>query len=300
MSKTILITGATGNQGGAVIKALQGTSFEILAVTRNSTSPSALKLASSSPNIKLVQGDLDNTPALFESASKFATNPIWGVYSVQAKPTGDVSIEETQGKALIDAAIAANVQFFVYSSADRGGDKSSENPTPVPHWATKHRVEKYLEEKAHAARMQYTVLRPVCFMENLSNDFAGKAMAGSWSAVLKDKPLKLVATRDIGWFAAEAFKRPDEFAGRYISLAGTGLTFAQANAVFREKFGRDLPAVYGCVAKGLLLMIRSLGVMFEYIKKNEVGGDVEELRRMNPGMMDLGTWLEKDSQFRVV
>ncbi|KAF1960696.1 NAD(P)-binding protein [Byssothecium circinans] len=298
MSRTLLITGATGNQGGAVIKALQGTTFEILAVTRNTTSPSAQNLASSSPNIKLVQGDLDNTPALFEAARKATTNPIWGVYSVQAKPTGDVSVEEVQGKSLIDASITAKVEFFAYSSVDRGGEKSSENPTPVPHWATKHRVEKYLEQKAPAAGMNYTVLRPTCFMENITNDFAGKAMAGSWSAVLKDKPLQLVATKDIGWFGAEAFKRPQEFAGRYISLAGAELTYAEASAIFKLKLGKEMPATYGCLAKGLLLAVKSLGAMFDYLKKGELGANVEELRRMHPELMDFGTWLEKESQFR--
>ncbi|KAF2637626.1 NAD(P)-binding protein [Massarina eburnea CBS 473.64] len=298
MTRTILITGATGNQGGAIIKALQGTDYEILAVSRNTSSPSAQKLATSTPNIKLIQGDLDNCSALFETARKATKNPIWGVYSVQAKPTSDISIEETQGKSLIDAAIDNQVEFFVYSSVDRGGEKSKDTPTTVPHWATKHRVEKYLEQKAPAAGMRFTVLRPTCFMENLTNDFAGKAMAGSWSAVLKDRPLQLVATKDIGWFGAEAFKRPDDFAGRYLSLAGAELTFSEANTIFKKKFGKDLPATYGCVAKGLLLVVKDLGAMFQYLKHNPVGADVEELRKLHPGLMNLGTWFEKESQFR--
>ena len=309
--KAILITGATGNQGGAVIKALLQRAetprsnetatefpFEILAVTRDASSPSSQALAASSPNIKLIQGDLNDPSALFTAAHNATENPIWGVFSVQAKPTGDVSIEEKQGKNLIDAAVDAKVSFFVYSSVDRGGVKSSQNPTSVPHWATKHRVEKHLEETAPKAGMQYAVLRPTCFMENLTDDFAGRAMAGAWAAVLKEKPLQLVATKDIGWFGAEAFRRPDEFAGRYISLVGDEVTFEQANEVFRDKFGKEMPATNGCVAKGLLGLVRSLGAMFAYLKTGELGADVGELREMNPGLMNLGTWLERESQFR--
>ncbi|PVI04561.1 nucleoside-diphosphate-sugar epimerase family protein [Periconia macrospinosa] len=311
--KTILILGGTGNQGGALIRALLTTSntntpIQILAVTRDPTTPHAQSLLSSLPKhpsttIQLIQGDLSDVPALFTTALEASpSNSIWGVYSVQAKPANDAGIplEEVQGKAVIDASISQNVSFFVYSSVDRGGvEMSSDNPTTVPHWATKHRVEKHLEEKTqNGEKMRYCVLRPTAFMENLSNDFAGKAMAASWSAVLKHRKLQLVAIRDIGWFGAEAFLHPEEFAGTYLSLAGAELSFEEANQIFKEKVGSDMPATYGCVAKALLHVVKSLGAMFEWLKKNQGGADVEALRRMKPDLMDFGTWLEKDSQFR--
>ena len=298
MSRTILITGATGRQGGSVIKALQGTDFEILALTRNASSPSAQKLASSSPNIKIIEGDLDNTELVFKNAKAATNNPIWGVYSVQGKPTGDISIEETWGKSIIDASIAAGVQFFVYSSVDRGGAKSSTTPTDIPHWVTKHNIEKYLEEKAAGTQMRYTVLRPVAFMENITNDFAGKAMASMWQSALKDRPLQLIATKDIGAFAAQAFKNPEEWAGRYQSIAGAELTFDQANAVFKERIGKDMPETFGFVACLALAAVKSVGNMFNYLKKEGTGADVAECKKIHPGLLDFGTWLETESQFR--
>ena len=298
MSKTILVTGATGRQGGSVIKALHDTDFEILALTRNASSPSAQKLASSSPNIKLIEGDLDNTDLVFKNAAAATNNPIWGVYSVQGKPAGDISIEETWGKSLIDASIAAGVQFFVYSSVDRGGAKSSSTPTDVPHWVTKHHIEKYLEEKAAGTQMKYAVLRPVAFMENITNDFAGKAMASMWQSALKDRPLQLIATKDIGAFAAQAFKNPEEWAGRYQSIAGAELTFDQANAVFKEKIGKDMPETFGFVACIALAAVKSVGNMFNYLKKEGTGADVAECKQIYPELLDFGTWLEKESQFK--
>lgn len=299
MSRTILVTGATGKQGGSVVRALQGTDFEILALTRNTSSPSAQKLASSSSRIKLIQGDLDNVPAIFDNAKNITSSPIWGVYSVQAKVAGpDKSIEEKQGNALIDASIANNVEFFVYSSVDRGGDKSSTTPTPVPHWATKYRIEKHLEEKAAGTKMRYVVLRPTAFMEGLTNDFMGKAMASMWNTgIPKDKPLQMVATKDIGWFAAQAFKYPNEFAGRYLSLAGTQLTFREANTVFRNKFGKDIPQTYGVVSHLLLKTIKDVGLMFKWLKQEGTAADIEELKRLHPDLMDFGTWLETESPF---
>lgn len=298
MSRTILVTGATGRQGGAVIKALHDTDFEILALTRNASSPSAQKLNASSPNIKLVEGDLDDTEAVFKNAKAVTNNPIWGVYSVQGKPAGDITIEETWGKNIIASSIAAGVEFFVYSSVDRGGDKSSSTPTDVPHWTTKHNIEKYLEEKAAGTQMKYAVLRPVAFMENITNNFAGKAMASMWQSALKDRPLQLIATKDIGAFAAEAFKHPDEYAGRYLSIAGAELTFDQANAIFKEKIGTDMPETFGFVACIALAAVKSVGNMFNYLKKQGTGANVEECKKIYPGLMDFGMWLEKESQFR--
>jgi uncharacterized protein YbjT (DUF2867 family) len=298
MSRTVIITGATGKQGGAVLEALKSQQttppLEILALTRTTDSPQAQFLTQLSPNIKLLQGDLSDPTTMFTNAKALTKNPIWGVYSMQAKGPE----EETQGKALIDAAIAHNVQFFVYSSVDRGDAKSSSDPTTVPHWATKHRIEKHLEQKSSGTSMRYTILRPTAFMENLSNDFMGRTMASMWQSALGDKPLQLVATRDIGWFAAQALAHPDEFAGQSISLAGAEVSYAEANLVFREKFGKDLPMTYGVVSHLVLHMVKDVNAMFKWLKKNDNGGNVLELRKMHPGLMDLGMWLEKESGFR--
>lgn len=85
MTVAILVTGATGKQGGAVVNALiaQDGDVEILAVTRNTDSASAQKLAKKSPKIKLVQGDLDDPATVFANAKKATSLPVWGVYSVQ-------------------------------------------------------------------------------------------------------------------------------------------------------------------------------------------------------------------------
>jgi nucleoside-diphosphate-sugar epimerase len=83
MSRNILIFGATGQQGGATVKALldspRASEFTILAVTRNATSPAATKLGKQ--GVKIVQGDLDDVPAIFEAAEKHGK--VWGVFAVQ-------------------------------------------------------------------------------------------------------------------------------------------------------------------------------------------------------------------------
>lgn len=85
MTRAILVCGATGKQGGAVINHLveQNADFEILAVTRDATSGSAQRLLKKSSKIRLIQGNLADPTALFKTAQEVASSPIWGVFSVQ-------------------------------------------------------------------------------------------------------------------------------------------------------------------------------------------------------------------------
>jgi uncharacterized protein YbjT (DUF2867 family) len=83
MSRAILVSGATGKQGGALIQSLidQDADFRILALTRDASSASAQRLASKSSKVYLVQGNLDDTEAVFTEAQKISPS-IWGVFSV--------------------------------------------------------------------------------------------------------------------------------------------------------------------------------------------------------------------------
>ena len=85
MPKTILVLGATGQQGGATVNALvdANADVEILAVTRNPDSAGSKKLAQKSDKIKFVKGDLNHTKERYAAAKKVTSNPIWGVFSVQ-------------------------------------------------------------------------------------------------------------------------------------------------------------------------------------------------------------------------
>jgi nucleoside-diphosphate-sugar epimerase len=174
-TKAILITGATGKQGGSVLNQLSihptAPQYTLLAVTRDASSASAKRIVERHPKVLLVQGDLNDVPSLFASAKstlREAGNPeqIWGVYSVQISMGPGVTMknEVKQGSDLIDESIREGVSHFVYSSVDRGGnDHSFNNATPIPHFQTKLEIEKHLLEKAgkNGGKMGWTILRPV-------------------------------------------------------------------------------------------------------------------------------------------
>lgn len=320
MSRAILITGATGQQGGAVLNSLiarQPSDFLLLAVTRNAQSPSAKRLAAKSPSVRLVEGDLNNVPGLFKSATKAAgTIPLWGVYSVQVSMGSGVTLEGEvrQGKAMIDESIKAGIKHFVYSSVDRGGNERSwENPTPVLHFKTKHEIEHHLRNSTAPTdrkkdttntstgstttnTMGWTILRPAIFMDNLAPGFAGKVFLTMLRDTMKEKPLQWVATKDIGRFAAEAFHNADTWNNRAISLAGDELTFSQLSLAFQKVTGKPVGTTVGLLGKALKHGMSEMGTMVEWFKDEGYGADILENKRTVPEMMTMEAWL-KESAF---
>ncbi|ETI23885.1 hypothetical protein G647_05692 [Cladophialophora carrionii CBS 160.54] len=301
--RKILVSGATGKQGGAVVKALLANpppfDYEILALTRKTTSNSA-KTLSSNPKVSLIEGDLEDCAAIFQKAG--GVGAVWGVFCVtipnlKSKVEG---LETEQGIRLVDAAIENNVKHFVYTSVDRGGaDKSEVNATYVPHFVSKYKVEKHLKEVSHTSGMTYTILRPTAFMDNLKPNLGGRIFAATWHT-LGDKPLQLVAVKDIGVFAALAFAKSDtgDYRNTAISLAGCDLTQAQAEEIFWKVLGRPMPRTYDFVSHLLLYMITEVGTMFKWFKEEGYGADLAQCRRLNENMLDFEGYLREESGFK--
>jgi uncharacterized protein YbjT (DUF2867 family) len=156
--RNILVTGATGKQGTALIQALlhpiapnTDHQFHIYALTRSTSNPRSAHLLSSNPatNITLVEGDLDvpsSISAIFEDAKNSGGGGIWGVFAVLAYPGlgADADGEERQGRLLADLALRYGVEVFVYSSAARPGPKYE--PQLTLSQAAKRDVEVYCKE----------------------------------------------------------------------------------------------------------------------------------------------------------
>jgi len=222
-TRTILVLGATGKQGGATIKSLldlptTAGPIHILALTRNLSSPAAQALASAHPDVvELVQGDSTNPEPIFSARPQGSIHAAF----VVTLP-GKVS-EETQAIPLIEAAVAHGVKHIVFSSVDRGGDeKSWTNPTAINHFREKHNVELHLRELARAepGKFTWTILRPVAFFDNWVPGMIGKMFSAMIAASMKPTTkLQLVSTRDIGMFAAAALTDPERWAGRAVGLA---------------------------------------------------------------------------------
>ncbi len=306
MSRAILVTGATGKQGGAVINALLGqdTDFTILAVTRDTNSVSAKRLASKSPLVKLVQGNLDDVPALFKQAYEIHSQPIWGVYSVQVSRGKGVTVdvEVSQGQALVKQAIDAGVTHFVYSSVERGGDDTSwETPTPIPHFQSKYYIERYLRHTTGPGtageHMGWTIVRPVAFMDNLVPGFPNKVFMAAMHNWMGNKSNQWVATSDIGLFVAKAFSEPERWNHRAVGLAGDELTFDELSRAFQKTTGHPVPEAHPVFGSILTYMVTELRLMIGWFASHGYNADIQARRIDHPGLLTMEEWLKKESLF---
>ncbi|KAL6230850.1 hypothetical protein BDW75DRAFT_221571 [Aspergillus navahoensis] len=147
--------------------------------------------------------------------------------------------------------------------------------------------------------MRYTILRPVFFMENLTDDMQGRLIATAWRTNVDPKRLQLVATSDIGYFAAQAFANPDEYANRAISLAGDELTQAEASSVWQAQTGSAMPTGSRFLAWILLRAVGDLSAMFTWFRDVGYGADIALLRREHPELQSFKTWVSLNKRRQI-
>jgi uncharacterized protein YbjT (DUF2867 family) len=217
----IVVTGATGQQGGALARELLAAGHRVVAMTRKPQSDRARALTNMGATV--VQGDLDDPASL-----RRALQGAWGAYAVQNTWEAGVEKEEVQGKRFAELARQAGVQHFVYSSVG-----SADRRTGIPHFDNKWRI----EETVRGLRFpSFVIIRPVFFMENWLSPWFKPAIDGGQLAIgLKPATvLQMIALRDVGKYLLLAFERPQDLNGKAIDIAGDGLTMPQTAVVICE------------------------------------------------------------------
>ncbi len=226
----IVVTGATGKQGGATARELLARGHKVRAMTRKPDSPAAREMAKLGAEV--VAGDLDEAASL-ERAVKGA----WGVFAVQNTWEAGVEREEEQGKRIAEVARRQGVQHYVYTSVG-----SAHRKTGIPHFDNKWRV----EEKVRALGFpSYTILRPVFFMENLLlPSFLPGIQQGQLAVALEPATvLQMIAVADIGKYGMWAFENHAALNGRAIDLAGDQATMPATAAILAAATRREVKFV---------------------------------------------------------
>jgi uncharacterized protein YbjT (DUF2867 family) len=225
MSKIVVISGATGQQGGATARELAGKGFTIRALTRTPDSEAAARLRGQGAEI--VQADLDDEASLAR-----ALQGAWGAYAVQNTWTAGVEGEEAQGHRFAKAARAAGVQHYVYASV-----ASADRQTGIPHFDNKFRVENTVRSLGFPS---YTIVRPVFFMSNLPSPWFlnGDKLV---SALAPTTVLQMIDVADVGKYGARAFTdAAGAFKNLELDIAGDAVTMPQAAATFSAALGRTI------------------------------------------------------------
>lgn len=273
--KLLLITGATGNQGGASARALlKAGGWRLRALVRDPTSEKAKTLAAQ--GVELAKGDLDD-----EASVMAALRGVHGVHSVQSPMKIGAAGEERQGKLLATAAARTGVKHFVYSSAG-GAERSS----GVPHFESKWRVEQHIQ----ALGLPATILRPVAFMDNFATFAFRTTMLSMWKTYLQDSQrMQLVAVSDIGWFVARAFAEPEHYIGQAIELAGDSLTRPQTVRMLKRA-GRTPALSFRIPQPMLRRMPDEFTIMMAWMARDGFKADIPAVRATHPGMQTFENW----------
>jgi len=244
-TRPVLVAGATGKQGGAVVRALLQAGRPVRAMTRDPASSAGQTLAA--PGVEVVKGDFNDIASLDAAMAGVA-----GVFSMQmpSQPSAPET-EVTTGKALIDAADRAGVDTVVHTSVARAGDQKSfvgwdEGRWDPVYWNEKAAVIEMVKAKGFR---HWTVLKPALIMENLIPpmvNFMFPAVGDRGlleSAINTDTRLDWIAATDIGAFAAAAFADPERFHGQEIDLAAECTTLSDIAYKLTKATGRPVSAV---------------------------------------------------------
>jgi uncharacterized protein YbjT (DUF2867 family) len=256
--KTILVTGVTGHQGGAIARHLLAKGYAVTGLTRRPNSEPMKELVCLGGQV--AHGDLDDSASV-----ERALKGMWGAYSVQAREVG-VKREVDQGRRFAELARKAGVEHFVYGSV-----ASAHRNTGIPYFETKWQIEEIIRGLDFPC---FTILRPAFFMENFIGPwFWPRLEEGKLSiALLPRTRLQMIAVDDIGRFGAMAFEKHSDLNRRAIELAGDEMTMPEAAKVLGDALGRTITFDPVPVAE-IRKMDADEATMFEWF--NRIGLDVD-------------------------
>lgn len=273
--KPILITGATGLQGGAVFRSLRSKGFPVRAMTREPEKREARDLAGS--GVEVVRGDLDDPASLMR-----ALEGVYGAYSVQYARHG-VEMEVRQGINLADAAKKSQISHFIYSSVG-----AADQNTGIPHFESKAKIERHVCDTG----LPFTIVRPVFFMENWLAMRGQIELHTLAQPLTPDTRLQMVAVDDIGECVSTAFEQPHKFQGRTIELAGDELSMTELAQAFSRITGKDVHYMQVPWSQFSAQAGSEITMMYHWFQDVGYHADIAALRQELPSLMSFDRWLK--------
>jgi uncharacterized protein YbjT (DUF2867 family) len=260
----VLVTGATGQQGGAVVRALLHRGHHVKALTRKPDSDAARQLISAGAEV--VAGDLGDAASVLKAARGVETMFLMG-NSYEA----GVEEETRQGIVAAEAAKAAGVGHLIYSSI-----ADADKKTGIPHFDSKSLIEKHVA----GLGIPYTISAPVAFMENVVAPWSiGALRQGIQAFPLPPKRvLQLVALADIGAFVAALVERRERVFGKRFDLAGDELSGEEQAKILSHAL-RRLITFQEIPIAAARQQNEDTALMFEWFDRVGYDADIAALRK---------------------
>ncbi len=226
MKLSVLVMGATGAQGGAVVRHLLPKGHQVRTLTRNPDS--AKSKALKEQGVEVLKGDFTDSASLVQAATGMDT-----MFAMTTPFEAGMEAETKQGIAVADAAKQAGVGHLVFTSVG-----SADRKTGIPHFDSKYEVEQHIAK----LNIPYTISAPVFFMDNW---FAPWFLPSIQEGTLKfampvDRSLQQISVDNIGAFNAALIERRESVFGQRFDIAGDDLTGEQTVAVISKASGRNI------------------------------------------------------------
>jgi uncharacterized protein YbjT (DUF2867 family) len=301
--KIIAVVGATGQQGGGLVRAIlddPDNKFAVRALTRNPDSPAAQALASRGAEV--VRADLDD-----EDSLRAALDGAYGAYFVTAFwEYNDVAREQSQARALANAAKAAGLEHVIWSTLPDTRDHIAHDDDRAPTLHGQYKVP-HFDGKAEAdqffldAGVPTTFLSTTFFFESFIDFFRparGDDGALTLNLPMADRRLPGIAAEDIGRTAFGIFERGTELVGQTIEISGENLTGEQYALAFSKELGETV--TYQALPLEVVRQFPVPGAddlanMFFFYTEHESAfagaRNPDEVRKINPRLQDFATWL---------
>lgn len=223
---SVLVIGATGNQGGSVVKSLLQKGYHIRTLTRKPDSSAAKRLTEQ--GVEVVKGDFSDSDSLLKAASGMDT-----VYAMTTPFEAGPEAETQQGISIVDAVKKANVGHLIFGSV-----ANADRETGIPHFDSKYKVEKHIA----SLNIPYTISAPVFFMDNyLTPWWLPSLKEGKLKiAMPADRSLQQISVRNIGAFVAVLVERREKVFGKRFDIAGDELTGDETASILSKASGREI------------------------------------------------------------
>ena len=279
--KTIVVVGATGRQGGQVVRHLLQQGWRVRGLTRKPESKKAAELKALGAEV--VRADLDDGASL-EAAFADA----YGLYTIQIPVSGKIEVEIDQGRHAAQAAKKTGIRHIVCGSAGLGGNRK----TGIEQWDAKEEITQIM----HGLGLPLTRLRPLAFME-LMTDPSYYPSSSTWYVWPRlsgvNRPIGWISVQDVGAIAAKAFADPDEYIGKDLPLAADVKSLAECREIYKEvtgKYPSRFPMPLFLFEK---FVGKDLADMWRWLCTNHFDLSTDLTRDVHPEAMTVRTWLQR-------
>ncbi|MCI2421346.1 NmrA family NAD(P)-binding protein [Saccharopolyspora sp. K220] len=294
----VLVTGATGKQGGATARALRAAGVPVRALVRDPATDRAK--AVEALGAELVTGDLHDRDSVIRAAE--GARAVFSVQMPAMTAEGfDFAGEVTQGVNLIEAALAAGVPQFVHTSVTGAGQHTETPGWAEGRWASMEPTlgaKAAIQDRVRAAGFpHWTLLKPGFFMENFLPSMAflfPRGIDGGLVSVLNpDTRLSLVAVDDIGTAAAAAIATPERFNGIELELASDYLSMTEIAEVLSRALGTRLSAPDMTEQQALAAGMPAMGASHEWLNAAGQPGRPQYARDLGIPLTNFEEWAQE-------